>query len=90
MKSKTKKRVCKWDQVIFYLRDFDITRHYLTFKTNHRDMSCSRCAFYILKKYFSGPLLSNFRQMYLDGFDYEECIKWMNFSNKVGLENALL
>lgn len=90
MKSKAKKRVCKWDQVIFYMEDMKISAKYLVFVSNHKTMSKSRCAFYVLKQYFTAPLLRYFKRLYRNGFSYEDCIKWLNFIDKVGYFNGLL
>lgn len=81
---KHKKRVIKWDQIIYYLGRRDIECDYLEFKSKHKSFSMSRCAFYVLKKYFRRPLLSAIRDSYRRGQSYVELCKWIDFYSRLG------
>ena len=81
---KCKKRVIKWDQIVYHLGRHDVECDFLRFKTEHKNFSMSRCAFYVLKKYYRAPLLSAIRSSYRHGQCYEELCKWIHFYTRLG------
>lgn len=56
--------VLKWQDVIFHLHNKAISDDFNQFCLNHTSLSKSRCAFAVLRKYYSTTFLSAFRQCY--------------------------
>ena len=72
MKDKVKKKRIKWTEVLSqvyeYKTDNVLWSRYMVFRTQHPDMSLNRCAYYVLKSYYSTIAL---RQCKKDFYEYD-------------------
>lgn len=63
-KNKVKKKRIDWRDVIFHLHRRSLSEAYTLFRSVHPKMSSSRCAYYVLKTYYSTTLLRLWRDCY--------------------------
>lgn len=71
-KDKVCKRRINWVNVIYYLHRREISEAYTLFKVKHLKMSSNRCAYYVLKTYYSTTMLKAWRECYEKyGLTYE-------------------
>lgn len=62
MKDKVKRKQVDWYQALFNLEDLKISEDYWLFKSSHPDMSKNRCAYNILKRYYSTTAMISYRK----------------------------
>ena len=78
-----KKRI-KWREMIFQLHRKDISEAYTLFKLKHPDMSRNRCAYYVLKTFYSTTIMRTWKdfievynQSYEDAVNFSVIkVKW--------------
>lgn len=75
-----KKRRIKWREIIFHLHRFDISSSFDLFRSSHKDMSINRCAYNVLKTYYSTTAM-RFIKNYFEKttLTEEEVVEWFNF-----------
>ena len=61
---KVKKVRIKWREVIFNLHRREISEAFDLFRVGHPDMSINRCAYNVLKTYYSPTALANWKDMF--------------------------
>ena len=77
LKDKVKKKRIDWRQVVFFLGRQDLYISYQLFRNAHLDMSINRCAYYVLKTYYSPTTLQVWKDFFESGlsyYDYEKTL----------------
>lgn len=66
LKDKVKKQRIKWNEILYQLNDNELWRLYMVFRQQHIGMSLNRCAYYVLKSYYSTIALRKCKAEFLE------------------------
>lgn len=75
VENKVKVKRIKWREVIFNLHRKDISEAFDLFRSKHPDMSINRCAYNVLKTYYSTAIMRGWKDLFeKHGQSYEDTI----------------
>lgn len=80
-----RKRRVDWRELIFSLHWRELSEAYQLFKNAHPSMSINRCAYNVLKSFYSTTTMAYFRnQIEHSDLSYDEVVQWYHFDRQVG------